>query len=227
MKLGKNSVKQIAKLLPHIETFDVGYYDANVKAKDCDLMALTEHFTNLNSVRTDMWNVTNHGIMSVARAMGEQLLDLRIKGDTITDHYLSGTALETITASCCNLEYFAYRVNSSSQFYKSYLDGVTGDRIIALVEGCRRLKAIELYKALHVKKGHFAQIANMVAGELDQFALRKIVAVGYGQLFETGDYPFLRIEDNQRFPFLERSVNFAKERDSMWQEARVHLRLEI
>ena len=85
VKLGKNSMKQIAKLLPHIETFDVGYYDANVKAKDCDLMALTEHFTNLNSVRTDMWNVTNHGIMSVARAMGEQLLDLRIKGDTITD----------------------------------------------------------------------------------------------------------------------------------------------
>lgn len=109
VKLGKGSVKQLAKALPHLETFDVGFYSHNTKAKDEDIVSATENFTCLSGLRTDMWNVTSFGITDAVRAMGEQLLDLRIRADTITKHYPSAATMEAITSSCPNLKYFAYR----------------------------------------------------------------------------------------------------------------------
>ena len=94
LSLGKSSCKQIAKVCPHLETWDLGYSRSTAGGKDADLLEAAERFTNLTSIRTDMWNVTNFGITSVAEAMGEQLLDLRIKGDAITKHYISNETLE-------------------------------------------------------------------------------------------------------------------------------------
>ena len=109
VKLGKGSIKQLAKALPHLETFDVGFYSQNAKAKDEDIVSATENFTSLSGLRTDMWNVTSFGIADAVRAMGDQLLDLRIRADTITKNYPSAATMEAITSSCPNLKYFAYR----------------------------------------------------------------------------------------------------------------------
>ncbi|KAL9181326.1 hypothetical protein ACHAXT_010131 [Thalassiosira profunda] len=229
VKLGKNSVKQISQVCPQLEICDLGYYSKNTKAKDADLFAVTEYFPNLTSLRTDMWNVTTSGIASAVRAMGDQLLDLRISGDTITRHYPSRMTMDAIISSCPNLEYFAYRAFSVSMYYNPDLDGVTGAAIVRLVQGCRRLKTLELHCATHVKKEHFLEIANTVANDLDSFALRTLKAVGYdgGRTGRNGideyldpfdvrsllqGFAFLKVEDQFSRPTLGRGIMFLGKR---------------
>ena len=80
VKLGKNSVKQLAKLLPHLEVFDPGYYSKNTKCTDSDLLAATEYFTELISLRTDMSKVTSSGIGAAVTAMGDNWLTYEFMG---------------------------------------------------------------------------------------------------------------------------------------------------
>ena len=220
VKLGKNSVKQLAKLLPHLEIFDPG--------TDSDLLDATEYFTQLNSLRTDMRNVTSSGIGAAVRAMGEQLVDLRVFGDSIASHYLSGMTMETITSSCPNLKYFAYRACSNTLYYDPHLDGVTGECIVRLVDGCRRLETLELSRAYHVKQSHFVQIVKMVANRLHEFALRTMKVIGYSGVNPSGTidedckdpfnirevlrpYSFLQVEDKFVHPRLENGIMFWSE----------------
>lgn len=223
VKLGKNSVKQLAKLLPHLEVFDPGYYSKNTKCTDSDLLAATEYFTELHSLRTDMSKVTSSGIGAVVTAMGDQLVDLRVHGDTIAGHYLSGRTMATITSCCPNLKHFAYRACQTKLYYDPNLDGVTGETIVRLVEGCRRLENLELWSAAHVKQSHFVQIANLVANSLDEFALRTIKVEGYSGVHPSGmidedcedpfdirevlrPFTFLQVEDKFAHPRLENAI---------------------
>lgn len=216
VKLGKSSVRQLAKLLPHLETFDVGYYNQNAKATDTDLLAVATQFGNLTSLRTDMWNVTSSGIVAAARAMGGELVDLRITADTITKHYPSRATVDAILESCPNLRHFAYRTCSSSggsSYYDASLDGMRGNDIIRLVQGCRCLETLELYRAMNVTQEHFVSIASMVASDLDAFSLRKLVAYGYDNNSHSirrllASYSFLQIEDKFVLPKLSRGIRF-------------------
>ena len=225
VKVGKNSVKQLAKLLPHLEVFDGGYYSQNAKCTDTDLLAATEYFTQLNSLRTDMSKVTSSGIGAAVRAMGERLVDLRVFADTIARHYPSGMTMEAIISCCPNLKYFAYRTCNSSSYYDPNLDWVTGDCIVRLVEACRRLETLELSKAYHVKQSHFVQIAKMVANKLHEFALRTMKVIGYAGVNPSGTidkccknpfnirevlrpFTFLRIEDKFFHSRLENGIMF-------------------
>lgn len=193
LKFGKTSCKQISLACPHLESLDIN----GIKAKDHDLVDVAERFTNLTSISIDMWNVTNFGIRSMAQAMGGQLLHLDIRGDSITEHYLSDSALGVIASSCQNLKSFTYKV--SSFYYKKELDGLTGAGILSLVEGCRNLEVLNLCGASNVSKDTFVTIANQVAqgeaasiGGNGRYALRRINLRLYP--FTVSGYPF-RIED--------------------------------
>ena len=157
LKLGKTSPKQIAAACPLIEMLDI----TRVKAKDDALVAVAEHFPRLGSVKTDMWHVTSIGIQNAAQALGEQLLSLEIRGDTITKHYLSDNATMEIGRSCPNLRHFSFKV--CSMYYESTLDNLTGAGVLALVDGCRNLESLELWGAKNVSKEAFVTIASLVS----------------------------------------------------------------
>lgn len=179
------------------------------------MIAATEQFTNLTSLRIDMASITSNGVKVAVSALGERLVELKAQADTICKNYLSGEVMETITSSCPNLKHFEYRSGS----LESSLDGVTGDRIVSLVEGCRRLESLELSRARNVTQSHFLQIANLVANDLDGFALRKIVANGYSAIGSDSfniqtllaEYTFLEVKDTFVDPcWLEKGIFFTK-----------------
>lgn len=197
VKLGASSTKQLARALPYLETFDVGYYSGQTKAKDKDLMDAVEQFPNLSGLRTDMWNVTSWGISTVARDMGNRLLDLRIKAETITNNYVSGHTLETIASSCPNLKYFAYKSSADSLYYNSSLDGVRGENVLALVKACPKLETLELQNVyVHFKQSHYIEIAEYVASNLETHALRNLFVYGH-----SGVHPSGRANDKVLDPF--------------------------
>ena len=87
------------------------------------------------------------------------------------------------------------------------------------MEGCRRLESLELSRARNVTQSHFLQIANLVANDLDGFALRKIVANGYSAIGSDSfniqtllaEYTFLEVKDTFVDPcWLEKGIFFTK-----------------
>jgi hypothetical protein len=76
-------MKAIVNACPRLEMWDVGYSQGSGRGADNDLIEAAESFVNLTSIRTDMWHVTSYGIAHAAKAMGVQLLDLRISNDCI------------------------------------------------------------------------------------------------------------------------------------------------
>ena len=87
-------------------------------------------------------------------------------------------------------------------YYTPTLDGVRGDSIVALVQACRRLETLELYSThTHIKPSHFIEIAEIVANDLEAFALRNMVIVGY-----SGVHPSGTVDDSVNDPFDIRSV---------------------
>lgn len=121
------------------------------------------------------------------------LIDLRIRGDPITNHYLGDAALRRIAKSCCNLRHFAYKLDSF--YYNEAFDGLSGEGILALVSDCRCLEVLELSKARRIGRETFEEIiqmlalanesramANAVASDDNddaKFALRNITLMGY------------------------------------------------
>lgn len=201
MKLGANGVKQLATALPHLETLDFGYYSGNTKAKDSHLLAAAELFPQLSGLRLDMWNATSYGIASVARAMGSRLVDLRIRAESITRGFLSQAAMDAIASSCPNLKYFGYK--NSEFLYSPSLDGVRGDKVVALVKACPKLETLELRDVyVHVDKSHYLEIAEFVSERLDQYALRNLIVYGHGRISEKVTNPFKICELLSEFTFL-------------------------
>ena len=79
IKIGKTTMKQIAKACPHLEALDMGYtFNSGINPKDDDLIQAAESFPSLKSMRHDMWSITAYGVGQFARAIGKQLVDLRI-----------------------------------------------------------------------------------------------------------------------------------------------------
>eukprot|EP00970_Alexandrium_tamarense_P005794 scaffold944_cov115-Alexandrium_tamarense.AAC.15 len=189
VKLGKSGLKQIAKACPQLTSFEWGFnMISGPRPKDSDLMEVTVHFPNLTSLRTEMWNITSQGIRIAVTSMGESLLDLRIRADTISNHYLSGIDLELIAKACPNMEYFAYVVSKwGGSFTERALENVNGSGVIALVENCRKLEVLELDNAKSVGREAFETIVQMLnegnggGGEngRESFALREIKLEGY------------------------------------------------
>jgi hypothetical protein len=177
VKLGKATIASIAKVCPHLETWDVGYSKGSGRGKDSDLMDAVEKFTKLTSIGTNMWDVTSTGISSVVRVMGANLLDLRIDNDCICSHYLHDGVLTVISEHCPNLKHFAYKMHSYC--YKAYLDWLSGAGVRDLVRGCRRLEVLELERSLNIERADFESILHMVSQDPGSFALRKIDLIGY------------------------------------------------
>ena len=117
-----------------------------------------------------------------------------------------------ITVSCPNLKYFAYRTRLSHNE-----SNVSGDDVVRLVRGCRRLETLELRCAARVEQSHFVEIANMVTNDLEGFALRKLISVlcsgpevgnrlDVSKLLE--EYTSLQVETLGEIKRLERGVFF-------------------
>ena len=177
VKLGKTTIKSIAKSCPLLETWNVGYGRDTGRGKDSDLEDAAEEFTKLTSIRTNLWDVTAWGIISVAKVMGTRLLDLRIDNDCICNHYLNNGVLTVISEHCPNLRFFAYKMHS--MFYKGLFDWLTGAGVISLVGGCRRLEVLELENVRRIERADFVTILSMLDQDPGSFALRKIDLVGY------------------------------------------------
>jgi hypothetical protein len=185
VKLGKSSIKAIANSCPHLETWDVGYSRGAGRGKDGDLIEAAETFVNLTSIRTSMWDVTSYGIAHASKAMGAQLLDLRVSNDCICSHYLSDAALVFVAEFCPNLKHFAYIIKYRC-WYKEEHDMLTGAGVTHLIRGCRRLEVLELQNAERIQREDFIAILNMLAQDdtaakdvESMFALRKINLIEY------------------------------------------------
>lgn len=177
VKLKTNTIASIAKVCPFLETWDVGYCRKSGRGKDCHLMDAAEKFVNLTSIRTCMWDVTSSGIEAVAKFMGAQLLDLRIK-NIFSTRSLSDATLAVIAEHCPNLKHFAYDENCREE-YKQSCDRLNGVGLMNLVRGCRRLEVIELNKASQLVRGDFESVLDVIAQDPGSFALRKMYVVGY------------------------------------------------
>jgi hypothetical protein len=176
LQLSKNSISKLAKLLPHLETFSMNsVWGTGHKLKDEHLLALVQAFPKLTALHNiEMWAVTNHGIMSMAK-VSKNLQDLRINGSL---YYLSDFAVASIAHSLPNLHYFAYTTSRWS--YDAARDTLSGYGILSLVRKCRRLEILELEDARNVSKGHFQEIVTIIEeGNEGEFALRKIDLRGY------------------------------------------------
>ncbi|KAL7435635.1 hypothetical protein ACHAXM_004834 [Skeletonema potamos] len=176
LQLSKNSISKLAKLLPHLETFSMNsVWGTGHKLKDEHLLALVQAFPKLTALHNiEMWAVTNHGIMSMAK-VSKNLQDLRINGSL---YYLSDFAVASIAHSLPNLHYFAYTTSRWS--YDAARDTLSGEGILSLVRKCRRLEILELEDARNVSKGHFQEIVTIIEeGNEGEFALRKIDLRGY------------------------------------------------
>ena len=144
--LGKSGGRKIAKACPFLEELDIG----SAHAQNEELVAFPSVFPHLCKIRFDMWNVTNLGVTELARNMGERLVDLRIRGTTISQHGLSDSALQTISEVCPNIERFDYLHVLPSMYYESQRDGLSETGVTALVRGCRKLRSLTLVNTKNV-----------------------------------------------------------------------------
>lgn len=204
--MGANTFKDIGKACPHLESIDIGFtFRSGVNPTDSHLMEAVERLPNLNSISFDiMWNVTSSGICSVARAMADQLLHLKISANCITSHhYLSDATMEAIGDSCKNLKSFTYHVVHYDKYYQdtAWTDLFTDYGIISLVDKCRHLETLCIWNAQKVTEEAFVTILDMIeqgnaasANPTDNhegYALRTIDLRGY-KFIVTGNP--LRIE---------------------------------
>jgi len=174
LRLKSSTIASIAKMCPHLETWDVGYGKGTGRGKDCDLVDAAEKFTKLTSIRTNMWDVTASGIASAAKVMGDQLVDLRVKNE-FNHRSLSDASLAIIAEHCPNLKHFAYDCRAGEHSHAS----LTGVGFMNLVRGCRRLEVLELKNVSELTRRDFESILNMLAQDRGSFALRQIDVVGY------------------------------------------------
>lgn len=145
VKLGKKSIKDLAKHCPGLQELDIGHHPrvSSVHANDEQLLNLATHITNLTKIRFEMWRVSSFGIGQFAEAMGDRLLDLRVKGEWITGSYLSDSTMTDIGRLCPNLERFEY---SQSDWYKGQenYDPLRGHGVVGLIQACPKLKHLAL-----------------------------------------------------------------------------------
>jgi hypothetical protein len=179
---------------PHLESLDIGFtFRSGVKPKDHDLIKAAEQIPSLNSISFDMWSLTgSHAISSMARAMGNQLLDLKISTNSITTRYLSDSTMIVIGQCCKQLRKFTYELVYYEQYYAQTesRDLLSDDGIIALVDGCRKLEYLKLSNAKRVTDNAFITILDMIeqasgastandTDRTDGYALRQIELVGF------------------------------------------------
>ena len=156
IKVGKTGLKQIAKCLPDLKALDFGFTASNLHPSEADLCQAATEITSLVSLRTDMWNVTNHGIVTLGPTMGARLLDFRVADDTITKHYFSNFAAFSLATACPNLKRLTVIGGWGSHYYEEARDnldiqpatppGLAGlnQPLMHILRNCKALKRLEL-----------------------------------------------------------------------------------
>jgi len=184
-KVGKNSLRSIARACPNLETFDMG----GSRGSDSDLVSASEVFSNLTGLHFSMGDITNNGIMSAVRMMGTQLLDLCIKKGFLSK-FLSDESVGVIAEFCPNLKHFTYQSTDAIQVARE----LSASSITGLIRKCRRLEVLALESVQTISRDDFAVILSMLEHDDNkQHALRKIHLRRYP--FVIGEKPFT-ISDN-------------------------------
>ena len=184
-KVGKNSLRSIARACPNLETFDMG----GSRGSDSDLVSASEVFSNLTGLHFSMGDITNNGIMSAVRMMGTQLLDLCIKKGFLSK-FLSDESVGGIAEFCPNLKHFTYQSTDHVQVARE----LSASSITGLIRKCRRLEVLALESVQTISRDDFAAILSMLEHDDNkQHALRKIHLRRYP--FVIGEKPFT-ISDN-------------------------------
>ena len=112
-KVGKKSLRSISKSCPNLETFDMG----GSRGSDSDLLTASEIFSNLTGLHFSMGDISNNGIMSAVRMMGESpYRSCPISNLIILPHLL-------------NLFYFRNAITRSSSQKKYLLEQVSLGRV--------------------------------------------------------------------------------------------------
>ena len=96
VKLGKQGVKQLGKILPNLESLDIGFslFSGGPCVSDEELVSIVNTLPNLGGLATDMWKVSNRGLEQLATTMNERLVSLKIKGDVFSRVSLSLPGLD-------------------------------------------------------------------------------------------------------------------------------------
>ena len=184
-KVGKNSLRSIARACPNLETFDMG----GSRGSDSDLVSASEVFSNLTGLHFSMGDITNNGIMSAVRMMGTQLLDLCIKKGFLSK-FLSDESVGVIAEFCPNLKHFTYQSTDAIQVARE----LSASSITGLIRKRRRLEVLALESVQTISRDDFAVILSMLEHDDNkQHALRKIHLRRYP--FVIGEKPFT-ISDN-------------------------------
>lgn len=193
IKLGESIYKQIAKACPYLESLDLGFtFRSGVNPKDRDLMKATEQIPNLNSISFDMWSLSGSGAIStMARAMGEQLLELKISANSICTRYLSDDTMSVLGDCCKNLKSFTYELVYYEKYYadsKAY-DLLSDTGVVTLVRGCDQLQYLKISHAKKVTEEAFVTILDMLeqsnaaraenSDRSGRYGLQKIDLIGY------------------------------------------------
>jgi hypothetical protein len=210
-KVGKNSLRSISKSCPNLETFDMG----GSRGSDSDLLTASEIFSNLTGLHFRMGDISNNGIMSAVRMMGEshlvpvlflilsfypicstcsilgtQLLDLRIKKNYYLSKFLSDEAVGAIAEFCPNLKHFTYQSTDHMLASRE----LSASSITGLIRKCHCLEVLELETVQTISRDDFAAILSMLEHDDNkQHALRKIHLRGFP--FVIGDKPFTITEN--------------------------------
>jgi hypothetical protein len=195
-KVGKNSLRSISKACPNLETFDMG----GSRGNDSDLLSASQIFSNLTGLHFGLGDISNNGIMSAVRMMGNALLDLRIRSYGL-DKYLSDEAVGVIAEFCPNLKYFDYSTGLS--VHSAVKRDLSANSITCLIRKCRRLEVLELGFIHAISRDDFAAILSMLEHDDNkQHALRKIHLRGYP--FVIGDKPFTITENLSTYVFKDK-----------------------
>jgi len=163
IKVGKTGLKQIAKCLPDLKALDFGFTASNLHPSVADLCQAATEITSLVSLRTDMWNVTNHGIVTLGRTMGARLLDFRVADDTITKHYFNDFAGIVLVQNCPSLKRLTVIGGCGCHYYEEDRDDLNvSTGLILILSNCKALERLELVCKKICDSGWLDQLASQL-----------------------------------------------------------------
>ena len=158
IKLGKTGMQKLAAVCPHLEDMDAGFACESPFPTDADLVAASTLFPRLTKIGFNMRHATCNGAVTMARNLGERLLDLRIMGETTSQcaSYLSDGDLENISRACPNLMRFTYVLRHVWNVpYEQAKDKLTGRGIQALIGNCSNLECLVLENTKNIDLAAF------------------------------------------------------------------------
>lgn len=173
-KLGRRGAMALYSICPNLEELNLGYMYPGTSPNTDELLAVAKSFPRLSSVRFNMRNVPEHGVVKLVHQIGGQLRDLRIECGLNSKAYLGDVCLHIIAQHCPRLTSLA--IHNDPCNYDEDLDTLTADGVSAVVLNCGLLKNLELGLTMRVGLNLFTLIADRL--ETGALLLRRLYTFG-------------------------------------------------